>query len=321
MPRQAQTNGDPTQDEGSRGTGTGGAAGTAAVQDHTQLALTFIEYLIKLQQLLKLRRVVDDQNEVGAYGKIRRRLNRLLKTSTEYDTALVLFRLRGTPLFEEQVHVHTRCGDYEAALEVLLLDLENDREAEDYCVSLYKTKIKKGENLDPPDPDLCLQYPSYPSFPHNPYLFGMVRLCLYPTREVSQERQSELRAAAIRVLNRHAAVLNPLDVLTILPGEVSVSEVQSFFVRSLRHSVHDRRQRRVEANIFMTEHRRAQLAWRLAQAKFINVTTGTRCADCGKLLMNNAPAVRPDGQIVHMACVKKSPEEEEEEDPLAEIPD
>ncbi|KAL3142970.1 hypothetical protein ABBQ38_003253 [Trebouxia sp. C0009 RCD-2024] len=100
---------------------------------HTQLALTLADVSLQLQAPPADESSEQKRARESSKDEVQTRLRSFLKQSSQYDSRLVLARIRGSPLWQEQVVLHSKVGDNTAALRILAIELQDMPAAEQYC--------------------------------------------------------------------------------------------------------------------------------------------------------------------------------------------
>lgn len=217
-------------------------------------------------------------NQTGspALAEVQGRLRSFLKQSSRYDARLVLARIRGTPLWQEQVILHSKVGDDTAALRILAIELEDMVEAERYCA---EQGLKGGQATHA----------------------LLLHMLLHPG-----QGRPPMFAQACHLLAAQGADLDPLQVLGALSEEMPLSAG----VDILSHLLCERLHRRRQGSIVRSLHKACTLSASVDRAELFSrraVTSEERaCAMCHTRIGSKIFAVYPDGTLVCYRCYKKS---------------
>mmetsp|Transcript_24844 Transcript_24844/g.86512 ORF Transcript_24844/g.86512 Transcript_24844/m.86512 type:complete len:998 (-) Transcript_24844:74-3067(-) len=253
----------------------------------TRLAQLYLKTVMTLRETLssvEASATHDDRpapgSEPGNLGAVRGKLITLLEKSTHYDVDELLHVTRDSTLFEENVILHSKRGDHQAALEVLVYQLADNKAAEKYCVAHSPAESPEA------DPFILL-------------------LQLYFNPRDKALAQS-LRDSALALLRDHAKEINSVRVMEILPDDTPVVEVGRYLSTIVPHTAHRLREGQVVHNLRKLEHIR--LAGRRAEMRQHNVviTPDTLCAHCGKRINNTWFALYPNDTVMHYKCAKDS---------------
>eukprot|EP01065_Artemidia_motanka_P032476 TRINITY_DN39490_c0_g1_i1.p1 TRINITY_DN39490_c0_g1~~TRINITY_DN39490_c0_g1_i1.p1 ORF type:complete len:1089 (+),score=363.90 TRINITY_DN39490_c0_g1_i1:44-3310(+) len=123
-----------------------GKEGNKDPEYHTQLALILIRSVLLL---LPLTYVADKPltlragQEAGLLGQMRQRLIDFLHKSVHYRAGEVLAHLYNTKLHEELVAVYSRTEEHDAALRVLLYEMDDPEKAQEHCERQFRIATEK----------------------------------------------------------------------------------------------------------------------------------------------------------------------------------
>eukprot|EP00760_Papus_ankaliazontas_P030703 PhM_4_TR4980/c0_g1_i1/m.85430/K20177/VPS3, TGFBRAP1; vacuolar protein sorting-associated protein 3 len=113
---------------------------------HTLLARIYIHTLTLLNSLQMKRYptlACRAGDEAGYLGELRRKLLAFLEESEFYDPLEVLGELNETTLHQERVIVYSKSGEYDSALRILVDELKDLPEAEEFCVRRFAVQSVK----------------------------------------------------------------------------------------------------------------------------------------------------------------------------------
>lgn len=276
----------------------------------TRLVIIFLEYLINVQKstsreyatrlaklylerVMTLRETLDPVDasathsgrptpgtEEGTLGSVRGKLMELLKTSTYYEVDELLDITRDSTLFEENVVLYSKKEDHQQALDVLVYQLADNKSAEKYCI--------EHSPAESPEAD--------------PFIL-LLQLYFNPR---DPEMAHALRDSALALLRDHAKEINSVRVMSILPEDTPVVDINQYLSTIVPHTAHRLREGQVVHNLRKLEHIR--LAGRRAAMRQGNVTItmDTLCAQCGKKINDAWFALYPNNTIMHYRCAKDS---------------
>ncbi|KAK9806735.1 hypothetical protein WJX72_000925 [[Myrmecia] bisecta] len=221
------------------------------------------------QVLALLRPLSAKQSRLeGMRGKLQRHL----EGSELYDMGVVLARLRDTPLWQEQVILHSKIGDHAAALRILALVIGDLAAAEAYCgqhggQDSYLTLL-----------DMLLQP-------------GDLRPPMY--------------VEACHLLAVQGADLDPLRVLDALSEAMPLSLAFPTLARMLRERIHRKRQGHVVRHLERAVNlscaaERAELMCRRVVA-----SEERACRACHTRISTKMFAVYPNGIVICYKCFRK----------------
>ncbi|KAI5788211.1 vacuolar sorting protein 39 domain 2-domain-containing protein [Pyronema domesticum] len=216
------------------------------------------------------------------------RFLKFLETSDQYRAEKVLSWLpRDAPEFYEcRAIVLSKMGRHKAALEIYVFKLGDHEKAEEYCRRVHLA--------GPSNTEVATE--SAETVYHT-------LLSLYLQPPVPQAQQLE---PALRILSRHGARLKASEALKLVPENVRVKDLESYFESRIR-----------AANATVTENRIiaalrkshiVDVQEQLLDARNSHVTVGEEsvCPVCHKRLGLSVIWRLPTGQVVHYGCAKKA---------------
>ncbi|KAI5819829.1 vacuolar sorting protein 39 domain 2-domain-containing protein [Pyronema omphalodes] len=216
------------------------------------------------------------------------RFLKFLETSDQYRAEKVLSWLpRDAPEFYEcRAIVLSKMGRHKAALEIYVFKLGDHVKAEEYCRRVHLA--------GPSNTEVATE--SAETVYHT-------LLSLYLQPPVPQAQQLE---PALRILSRHGARLKASEALKLIPENVRVKDLESYFESRIR-----------AANATVTENRIiaalrkshiVDVQEQLLDARNAHVTVGEEsvCPVCHKRLGLSVIWRLPTGQVVHYGCAKKA---------------
>ncbi|KAI4882914.1 hypothetical protein NFI96_021489 [Prochilodus magdalenae] len=226
---------------------------------HTLLATTYITHILQSAQS-------DEKAE------IREKLQRLLWSSSSYNTDTVQAHIKSSSLHVERAILLGRAGQHRTALQILVHQEKDQQAAENYC---RRTSAGQGREF-------------------TQQLF----LCLLQVYLESGQNVT----AVVDLLNNNTAAFNPAGVLQVLPSSWSLQLVRRFLCESLRGTVHERRMTGLEMNIAKVENLRHKAAWMEATREKVKLDRSRVCHSCRRQLAGPEFLRRPTGELIHTHC-------------------
>jgi len=190
---------------------------------HTKLALLYLNVVLDLLPAapsLPFGKASRPGAEPGLLCKVRGKLLDFLKHSEHYSVATLLHRVKDSPLYEEAIVLYSRAGKHQAALTVLVEQMKDYQQAEEYCATNTSS-----------DADLFLSL-----------------LQVYLTMGGSGPN---LPPPAIRLLNTHAGELDPSKVLPLLPESLPLDSLAEYLMKAVESVQQKRREKMIERSLRM----------------------------------------------------------------------
>lgn len=224
------------------------------------------------------RRRSSKSSSYGKYPPVRRKLLNLLRAkNSQFNNAQLLTATAGKGLHEERVLLLGHSGSHIEALRILVFELRDLAEAEQYCA----------EHSPPVAED-----PSH------------ARGLFLPLINLYMERGDQ--RTAMDLLRRHAPHIDPIQALSQLPEVASVATMQPFLQNMLRHSTHRRAQALISKNLAKTRNLNVRCDLAALETRAVVVTQSTVCCVCGYGIMPNTVfVVFPAGEIAHLKCCRR----------------
>jgi hypothetical protein len=214
-------------------------------------------------------------SEPGLLGATRKKLLAFLESSEYYHAEALLSKFPLDDLFEERALLLAKLGQHEAALGIYLYTLGDLPTAEAYCARRYAAGGAKARDV---------------------YL-ALVRVCVAPPPGHVADSD-----AALALVNRYAAHLDPAATLALLDDKVRIVDLSKFFADALCYRAGERRQAAVVAGLQRSAHRHAKQQLLQERARSRRITRHDSCAVCGKRLGAAAFALLPNDDLVHYFC-------------------
>nr|XP_018671538.1 transforming growth factor-beta receptor-associated protein 1-like [Ciona intestinalis] len=238
---------------------------------HTHIAVMFLE------QVLSLHKSQEDKNSLE---EARKKLQEILRFSNLYRVHLILNKVQEFGLFAEQVILHSKLGEHDKALEILVHNLSDPLAAKNYC-------IEQGEGNDK----------------FRQQLFHSL-LSVYFSDISATRGSSGSVTAAIDILNEHPEDFNWESVLHLIPTQWSVSLIRNFLEHVLRDRIHGCRSRKIERSLIKSEVLFLHREQHLLHSRPVVIHENRVCNVCNRTLSDSPLARYPNGVVIHAHCCK-----------------
>ncbi|KAJ0398422.1 hypothetical protein ATCC90586_003564 [Pythium insidiosum] len=249
---------------------------------HTRLALEYMDEVLRLVQSGETPSKSHPGKESGALGDARKRLLRFLKSSSSrYDVAQLVAKVRGTPLYNELVILCGRGALHEEAVRALVYELNDLKGAESYASKYGARRASKQQQT------------------HNSALLALLRICLQPEDE---SKKAAYQDFAFQLLGRHGKVLDGKAVLELLPSTTPVHKLVEYLSQALPHSAHNVRETRITKSLSNIYNLQVQCERVEKLNSFVEIDAHTTCLVCKKRIGDIVFAVYPNGKVVHYNC-------------------
>ncbi|KAM0791703.1 hypothetical protein ACM66B_003975 [Microbotryomycetes sp. NB124-2] len=217
---------------------------------------------------------VQSQDLTTAYDK----LVNLLETSTSYRADRVLGRLPAD-MPRIKALLLGRLGRHEGALQIYVYQLQDPVMAEEYC-----------KRVTANDPSL------------GPQVFlTLLRIYLRPKQGHALQLEH-----ALSLLSSHASSIEPNLVFDMLPPLVGVRDLETFLVRTLRHSGQQKRDVRMLQSVEKSRLEQSKVELVQLESRRVKITETRVCPVCHKRLGNSVIAIHnPRGEVTHYQCREK----------------
>eukprot|EP01080_Neovahlkampfia_damariscottae_P000455 gene455-6866_t len=249
-------------------------------KNHTLLATYYIDSIS--------RKSKRPGTEGGLIGKTRSKLLIHLSNSLYCEHEEILNRLKDTEFLEEQVIVHSKLNNYKDALKLILIDLDNNEEAEKFCLNQFP-KVKPDDYFN--------------NSKRSDLFVTALRICI----ETGDPRKLKF---SIYLLNKYHNYISPVKVLKIIPSYVPMSYISHYLVQSLRTFQNVERNSKIFEELSLVEK------WQIAddlselQSRKVILKDSTKCSECDKVIGTSVFAVFPDLKITHLYCMDKRKKKE-----------
>ncbi|XP_012264302.2 vam6/Vps39-like protein [Athalia rosae] len=235
---------------------------------------------------------------------IRQKLQQFLEKSTHYTPETVLVHLPFDCLFEERAIILGRLGRHAQAISIYVNLLNDVPRAIQYCNNVY-AKYESQKNSEK----------SKQQDGADEVYVTLIKQLLKPTNEgiwttgtVTENQriaQPDLETA-LELLEEHAAKINPLKALEILPDNVPISRIKHFLETSLQNNLNERRTTQVLKGLLYAEHLQVQEQRMHHESQSVLMTEFNICPVCKKRFGNQSAFARyANGDIVHYSCQER----------------
>ena len=147
-----------------------------------------------------------------------------LENNQSYDASQVLAEIDASALFFEKVVVLGRLGRYEESLRIVVYELKSIS----YACSC------------------CAKFPASSWYLLLRILFAEQDEECAMDREVTRRRRDSFREAALRVLEEHAYEIDPIEVLKIIPEDLTLQQLLQYYQSVVPHSTNVMREARIQ---------------------------------------------------------------------------
>ncbi|KAF8460228.1 AvaB protein [Kalaharituber pfeilii] len=264
---------------------------------HSRLAGQYLEHIRQTNWVEKN----GGDEEAGQKEKEewKERMLDFLRDSKQYRSEKVLAWLpREDPdFYEARAIILSSMGQHKAALEIYVFKLQSPIKAEDYCVRIH--------TLLPPAHDPA-ETPSGTTVFHI-----LLSLYLRPPPPYPPEPQLD---NALAILSRHGARLEPSEALKLVPEDLQIAKLESYFKGRIRHANSRVLEGKIRAQLSKGDMWAKQERAIDLKARKVVIGEARVCPVCHKRLGRSVVSVFPDGVVVHYGCGVK-----EKESPVAKV--
>eukprot|EP00002_Diphylleia_rotans_P025651 TRINITY_DN5079_c0_g3_i1.p1 TRINITY_DN5079_c0_g3~~TRINITY_DN5079_c0_g3_i1.p1 ORF type:complete len:859 (-),score=160.74 TRINITY_DN5079_c0_g3_i1:239-2815(-) len=203
----------------------------------------------------------------------RERLQKYIRSASKLAIPVLLPMVQDMGLNEEAALLLEYSGQHEHALFLMVNHLHKYEDAVSYCI----------EKADPDEK------------------FNSLLLKLVTILAQDAERYKNV---ILQILTNHAKLLDPFEVMGILPPEWSISEVTNFLTQSMRGSLHLHREGQVVRNLMKSENLRTRHELLSFQRQRFIVRSDSLCPVCNTKLGDKVCARFPTNYVVHFKCFR-----------------
>ncbi|KAI9905282.1 hypothetical protein PsorP6_013841 [Peronosclerospora sorghi] len=284
------------EDEPTRVLETG--ASIAVDPHHTRLAMEYLDETLRLVAKGEIPSKSQPGKESGALGNARMKLLKFLKSSSSrYDVAPLVEKIKGKPLYNEFVILCGRGALHEEAVTALVYELNDLRGAESYSVKYGARAASIGSSSS------SQKSGNKTGMERNDALMKLVKICFSPRDE---SKKAAFHDFGFQLLTRHGKSLESATVLEIVPPTTPLSKLGEFFAQALPHSAHNVRERSITKSLSNVYNLQVQCdrVERLTQS--VQVDPNTLCPVCHKRIGDIVFAVYPNHKVVHYNCTNSN---------------
>lgn len=220
--------------------------------------------------------------------EVRAKLLAFLEVSKHYSPENALVQFPYDSMFEERAVILGKLGKHEQVLSIYVMMLGDVNRAIHYCHEVYSNQ-KEGAD------EVYVLLIKMLISPPDSWLRGV------PVSPATSKPDLE---TALNLLEEHAAKIQPIQALEVLPDTVPICRIRHFLEKSLQKQLNDRRQILVLKGLTFAENLQAQeQRMHYFESKITNITELNVCSICKKRFGNQSAFARyPDGDVVHYHC-------------------
>uniref|UniRef100_A0A6B2KXZ8 CNH domain-containing protein n=1 Tax=Arcella intermedia TaxID=1963864 RepID=A0A6B2KXZ8_9EUKA len=248
---------------------------------NNKLLLSYFESVIDLKKDVK-----SDQ-----YQDMRKKLVKFLRNSNYYVPQQIIpkYDFDKFGLHEERAILLSKMRNHKDALKEYVHKLQNFDEAEKYCVQHYNKDNEQESDV---------------------YL-SLLEVYLTPP-DKNGPKESDLREAAVKLLNTHYQEIEVTKALDIIPEHTPLSLLYPYLEKVFRETTKSRRNLQVISNLQKAETVKVKTEFFNLRSRYVKITEDTMCVVCNKRLNDAAFALYPtqgtDVPVtVHYQCYLKIP--------------
>jgi tetratricopeptide (TPR) repeat protein len=115
-------------------------------------------------------------------------------------------------------------------------------------------------------------------------------------RDIPREKE------ALDLLERHAFVMPPAEVLEIIPQTFPVAKLARYLTRVSQHSIHRSRDLKIVKSLAKVENLNTRLSRISLQSRSVTIAKERTCPKCGHKIGDRVFATFPNGTVVHFKC-------------------
>lgn len=241
--------------------------------------------------------------EPGELGQLRGKLLDFLEISDHYSIQGQRERLESEGLNEESAIVLGKLGEHEEALKIFVYVLNNSKRAEEYCLSVYKKKLPKSEDIflkllklyvHPPDSFRSEELQRKMS------ISSASALSRDPSTRVNFTRK------IVELLNKHGDKIDPIEAISALPDEFNLLDLKNYLSATFKKKLQESHEKEMFRQLMMAKFYQVQKTWiQLQQVNKVVIDDETSCEVCDKKIGRSAFVRFPNLDLVHYSCKDK----------------
>ncbi|KAI4755680.1 hypothetical protein E4T52_12253 [Aureobasidium sp. EXF-3400] len=267
-------------------------------------------YLEKLRD----RKGSSDEERNNARSK----LEEFLRNSTQYHKLKTFNQLPADDpdVYEARAIVLCAMGNHKQALQIYVFQICDHDKAEEYCNKIYLSASTTSPTPVGSNPNTGSQTYEKSSMAHDPEdqqpNVYTTLLSLYLKPPSPHKVQWE---PALQLLSKHGPRLPAANTLDLMPSDLHVSELSSYFLGRIRSANTVVREERILASLqsvlkislsselaFGPEH----MQQKGGRSRRVVIREEDHCRVCHKRFGNSAVRVYPDNEVIHYGCVGRS---------------
>ncbi|KAK4184878.1 vacuolar morphogenesis protein 6 [Podospora australis] len=253
------------------------------------------------------------QKEQGQeWDSLMERLVRFLRESKQYSLgkALGLIPKDDPRFYEAQAVVLSNMGQHRQALNISVFKMQDYAKAEEYCNHIHKTQDAQAQ-VASPSLSVTSASEDKDTDDAQPSIYHTL-LSLYLTPPAPHKPNL---GPALDLLSKHGSRLPATSTLSLVPDDLPVSQLESYFRGRMRSANSAVNETRVVAGLRKTSLFASQALLFLGDGipggqggrnRRVVISDERMCGTCHKRLGGSVVAVMPDNKVVHYGCLGKA---------------
>ncbi|ODM93368.1 Vam6/Vps39-like protein [Orchesella cincta] len=238
-------------------------------------------------------KAVSQEESPETRKNMRQKLSNLLQKSDYFTPEIVLVHFPYDDMYEERALIFRKLGRHEPVLSIYIGALRDINMALEYCRTTY-------DKNDPSKKDVFTILLKMLLSPSTTILPGFAK--------ESEEPLQMDKVAILRLLKEYAPYLDPIRVLSVLPDDFDMCDMETFLKTSIQNQLAERRKLLIKKGLVEAEHLKAKHDKVYVESEGFTIDDYTMCAkeNCNKRLTSQSAFIRnSDGTIVHYYCQQK----------------
>ncbi|KAK4943219.1 Vacuolar morphogenesis protein 6 [Elasticomyces elasticus] len=255
----------------------------------------------------------------------RRRLESFMRKSAHYNKGRTFRQLPtdDPDFFEARAIVLSAMGNHKQALQIYVFQLVDYAKAEEYCNRVYlssnitsTSSFPSSQTSNTISPSTTLERPFIPFDPEEsaqPNIYTIL-LSLYLRPPPPHQ---PAWPPALDLLSKHGARLPASSTLDLIPADLAIHDLQSYFLGRIRNATSVLRQERIIRGLEGVRKVRAEGEVAVGsldpaggrgeggRARKVVIREEDHCKVCHKRFGGSAVRVYPDGEVVHYGCFQR----------------
>ncbi|KAI1759089.1 SPX-domain-containing protein [Hypoxylon sp. FL1150] len=252
---------------------------------------------------LSVQSLKDGERDAGWNARLDALVD-FLRGSQQYSLSRALSIVpRDDPAFyEARAIIFSNMGSHKQALEIYVFNMQDYVKAEEYCNRIHALPTSRRESFAPSAGDEDDDPDSKPSIYH-------MLLSLYLTPPAPNKPNL---GPALSLLSRHGSRLPAESTLSLIPNDLPVAKLESYFRGRIRAANSVVSESRIVEGLRKTQLVNTQALLLLGDGipggqcgrnRRVVVAEERVCGVCHKRLGNSVVAVLPDNSVVHYGCL------------------